>query len=303
MLFTLLYAVGLAVLARSRDFDLIGAILQLGLFGVAFPLLVWALTPRGTPAIEAARSTTVETLVLAVHLIALSIYLIGGPQLIDRCLPPAWVEMPRIHFFVSIAKKLIVFVALPFLIFRAFFGRRWNRYGATAATFRELPRRWWLLFVLTAVLVLFQYFFGGGAAPIRAGSFPAGELAIGLPLCFVWLAVEAGLVEEFFFRALVQSQLRSRFGSEVTAVPLMALIFGLAHAPGFIYRRSGEMEGLGSDPTALTAIAYSIVVLAPAGILFGVIWARTRNLFVAIVIHAAVDLLPNFPGFAQLWGF
>jgi membrane protease YdiL (CAAX protease family) len=109
------------------------------------------------------------------------------------------------------------------------------------------------------------------------------------------------LVEEFFFRALIQSQLTSALKSEVSGVALMSLIFGLAHAPGFIFRHAAEVEGLGSNPSALHAVAYTIVVLAVSGITFGVIWARTKNLFAVMLIHAAGDLLPNFAGFVQTW--
>jgi membrane protease YdiL (CAAX protease family) len=76
---------------------------------------------------------------------------------------------------------------------------------------------------------------------------------------------------------------------------------GWRHTPGFIFRYAGEVEGLGSNPSALAAIAYSIVVLAISGVTFGVIWARTKNLFAVILIHAAGDLLPNFDGFARTW--
>jgi membrane protease YdiL (CAAX protease family) len=113
--------------------------------------------------------------------------------------------------------------------------------------------------------------------------------------------VEAGLVEEFFFRALVQSHLAAALKSEVSGIVLMSLIFGLAHAPGFIFRHAGEVQGLGSNPSAFDAIAYLIVVLAISGVTFGVIWARTKNLFAAMLIHAAGDLLPNFGSFAQTW--
>src|SRR5439155_10140948 len=79
-------------------------------------------------------------------------------------------------------------------------------------------------------LIAFQYVLGGAAAPLREGKFAAYELFLGLPLCFAWLTIEVGLVEEFFFRALVQSQLAAWFKSEVGGVVLMSLIFGLAHA-------------------------------------------------------------------------
>lgn len=76
---------------------------------------------------------------------------------------------------------------------------------------------------------------------------------------------------------------------------------GLAHAPGFIFRQAGTAEGLGPNPTALDAIAYLIVVLAVTGILFGVIWARTKNLTALMLVHAAGDLLPNFATFIKTW--
>ena len=101
-------------------------------------------------------------------------------------------------------------------------------------------------------------------------------------------------MEEFFFRGLIQSQFAAALKSEVSGVVLMSLIFGLAHAPGFIFRHAGEVEGLGLNPSAIDAIAYSIVVLAVSGITFGIIWARTKNLFALMLIHAAGDLLPNF---------
>jgi uncharacterized protein len=113
--------------------------------------------------------------------------------------------------------------------------------------------------------------------------------------------IEVGLVEEFFFRALVQSRLAAWFKSEVSGVVLMSLAFGLAHAPGFIFRKAGAVEGLGANPSALDATAYSIVVLAVSGILFGVMWARTKNLVALMLLHAAGDLLPNFAEFVNVW--
>jgi CAAX protease family protein len=158
--------------------------------------------------------------------------------------------------------------------------------------------------VCTAVFrafLCFQYFVSSGGAAFRREHFTTFQLFVGLPLCFFWLFVEAGLVEEFFFRGLVQSHIAAAFKSEVSGIVLMSLIFGLAHAPGFIFRHAGEVEGLGSNPSAIDAIAYSIVVLAVSGITFGIIWARTKNLFALMLIHAAGDLLPNFGTFVRTW--
>jgi membrane protease YdiL (CAAX protease family) len=60
---------------------------------------------------------------------------------------------------------------------------------------------------------------------------------------------------------------------------------------------------LGANPTALDAVAYSIVVLAVSGVFFGVVWARTKNLFALMLLHAIGDLLPNFADFIKVWRF
>jgi len=44
------------------------------------------------------------------------------------------------------------------------------------------------------------------------------------------------------------------------------------------------------------------VVLSVGGIFLGIVWARTKNLFAVMIIHAAADLLPNFGQFVNTWG-
>jgi membrane protease YdiL (CAAX protease family) len=92
---------------------------------------------------------------------------------------------------------------------------------------------------------------------------------------------------------LLQSRLSAVLRSQLGGIVLMALLFGLAHAPG-LYLRSGiTHEGLGAHPSFLMAAGYSIVVISVAGFFLGVLWARTRNFALVVVIHAAGDLLPN----------
>jgi membrane protease YdiL (CAAX protease family) len=243
-------------------------------------------------------------IVLTGYIIALSLYLIGGPQWIDQHLPSFWIDSIRIRFFVNLIKKLVVFVAIPFAIFRFAFGYRIRDFGLQREGLRALRgNHLSVVLVVGGAFLAFQYFFSGGGAAFRRGHFTIYQLLLGLPLCFIWLLVEVGLVEEFFFRALVQSRLAAAFKSEVSGIVLMSLVFGLAHAPGFIFRHAGAVEGLGSNPSALDAIAYSIVVLAISGITFGVIWARTKNLLALALVHAAADLLPNFADFLKTWQF
>jgi len=298
----ILYCGAFAVLLGNENFEVAGALVVLVVFGIVLPLIAWIATRSAIPLSISINPGASELIVLSGYIIALSLYLIGGPQWIDQHLPSEWTDSVRIKSVIMLAKKLIVFVAIPFAIFRFGFGYRVRNFGVQREGLRalrgsHLP----VVLVVGGVFVAFQYFFSGGGASFRHGHFTADQLIVGLPLCFIWLFVEAGLVEEFFFRALVQSQLATAFKSEVGGVVLMSLIFGLAHAPGFIFRHAGDVEGLGPHPDAFDAVAYSIVVLAVSGVTFGVVWARTKNLFALMLIHAAGDLLPNFASFAQTW--
>jgi len=298
----IIYACAFVILLRNKSFDASGAIVVLIVFGIVFPLIAWIATRRASPLSISVNSGKTELIILVGYILVLSVYLVGGPQWIDQHLPYSWIDSARAKFFISLAKKLIVFVAIPFAIFRFSFGYRLRDFGIQGKGLEALHRSHLpVVLVVGGAFLAFQYFLSGGGAAFRHGRFSTYQLLLGLPLCFIWLFVEAGLVEEFFFRALIQSHFAAALKSEVGGTVLMSLTFGLAHAPGFIFRHAGEVEGLGSNPTALDAVAYSIVVLAISGVTFGVIWARTKNLFAVMLIHAAGDLLPNFAGFADTW--
>jgi len=298
----ILYVCAFGVLLRNKNFDATDAVFVLIVFGFAFPFIAWFSTRRAIPLPISVQTSKYRLIVLVGYIVVLSLYLVCGPQWIDQHLPSLWTDSVRIRFFITLVKKLVVFVGIPFAIFRFGFGYRIRDFGIQSEGLRalcgsHLP----VVLVVGGAFLAFQYFLSGGGASFRHGHFTTCQLLLGLPLCFIWLFFEAGLVEEFFFRALVQSQLASTFKSEASGIALMSLIFGLAHAPGFIFRHAGEVEGLGSNPGAIDSVAYSIVVLAISGLTFGVIWARTKNLFAVMLVHAAGDLLPNFVGFAQTW--
>jgi membrane protease YdiL (CAAX protease family) len=297
------YCASLALLWQNKSFGRADAMIEFIIFGIVFPLLAWVMTFRARPLQLEVRRSAGEIWLLCACLIGVTVYLIWGAQLSEAFVPGSWIFHPRSNFFVVLIRKVIVFVAVPFLLFRTIFGYRWRNFGLQLSGLRaiagnHLP----VVLGLSAAILLFQFFLGGGAAPLRHGEFKASQLAIGLPLCFAWLFIEAGLVEEFFFRALVQARLAAWFKSEVSGVALMALVFGLAHAPGFILRHAGIEEAIGANPSPSDSIAYAIVVLSVGGIFFGVVWARTKNLLAMMFIHAATDLLPNLKEFVGIWG-
>jgi membrane protease YdiL (CAAX protease family) len=146
---------------------------------------------------------------------------------------------------------------------------------------------------MSLVLVVFQSVAGRGLRDIAEAHVPGETLLLGMPLVFLWLVLEVGVVEEFFFRVLLQSRLSAALRSELGGIVLMSLIFGLVHAPGLYLRTSVTQEGLAAHPSFLMAVGYSIVITSVAGFFLGVLWARTRNFLVLILVHAATDLLPN----------
>jgi uncharacterized protein len=89
--------------------------------------------------------------------------------------------------------------------------------------------------------------------------------------------------------------------SEAGAIFVSALLFGLAHAPG-LYLRGGHLaEGLSGSPTPAWAAAYSLAIISPTGLLFGVLWWRTRSFVLVVLLHAWADLLPNLAPFIRTW--
>jgi membrane protease YdiL (CAAX protease family) len=296
------YGASLTLLWRNKAFGREDAISELSLFGFAFPVLAWLGTLRPRPLTLNVRRSAAEMAMLGLCLLLVAFYLIWGTAISDALFPASWLASPRGKFLIIFTRKLIVFVLIPFALFRFLFGYRWRDFGLQWEGLRALRGNHLAVVVLLSVVILlFQYFRGLAAAPIRRGELNALQLVVGLPLCFLWLLIETGLVEEFFFRGLLQTRCAVWFKSEVSGVAIMALLFGLAHAPGFILRGAALEEEIGPNPSAADAIAYSIVILSVGGIFFGVVWARTKNLWAVMIIHAATDLLPNLTRFVHTW--
>jgi len=193
--------------------------------------------------------------------------------------------------------KLTLFVAIPAALLTRGWGYRVGELSPVGMRWKALkPALWMSLAVLVMQTVL-----GRGLRDLGHAQVPAWLAAIAAPLAFAWLLLEVGLVEEFFFRVLLQTRLARVCGSELGGILAAATLFGLVHAPGFYLRTSATLEALGPSPSLATAVAYSLVVTSVAGIFLGVLWARTRNLAVLVIVHAAADLIPNLLPFLKAW--
>jgi membrane protease YdiL (CAAX protease family) len=282
--YILLYAATLFAMVRFGHFDAGEALGVFVVLGIGFSLLAWLLTLGVKPLAYEVRQPAKELAYLLLYLVPLAAFVAYGFDAVHR-----WVTTEPASSLFILAVKLAIFVAIPAWFMISRFGYKVSQLAPFA-----LPTSHLLVFLGMAVaLVAFQSIAGRGFRDIAAANVPAEKLLLGMPFVFVWLMLEVGVVEEFFFRVLLQSRLSAALRSELGGIVLMALLFGLVHAPGLYLRTSITQEGLSSHPSLLMAIGYSIVITSVAGFFFGVLWARTRNFLLLVMVHAAADLLPN----------
>ncbi len=285
-----IYMVALVALVVVEDYSIIEPLFILLIFGGLFPILAY-ITTRGhgdpTHAVLSLRAK--EYRVLGLVVLGITLYLTWGLGPLDRLgesLAPIGGEL------YTLLKKVIIFVVLPYIIFSRLFNYSRVDYGLTwSRIVHDIKRYWLMIVVVSGMFMAFNLFLGSGAQPIRHGLISRNDLAWVLPLTFFWLIIEVGLVEEFFFRGLLQPRVAAYFKSQIAGIFYAALIFGVAHAPG-LYLRGGHITATGADPSLLMAVGYSIVVISTAGLTMGYIWARTKSLTALIIIHAAGDLMP-----------
>jgi CAAX protease family protein len=284
-----LYAAVLALLHLREAFDVGEPLLVLGVIGIGFSCLAFLAT-RGTVTLGVpVREPRAECALLLAYLLLVIVpwlALVAGRV-------RGWVASPPVGEVLVLATKLAIFVALPW----AFFARR----GYTLRDFFAGWGRGHLRagLIVAAAAVAFQSSFGRGLGDLGSLGLSPLALGAGVTLAFVWLVVEVGLVEEFFFRALVQERAAALFRSPAAGVVVMAVVFGLAHAPGLYLRTAATQEGLTANPSLFAAVGYSLVVTSVAGLFFGVLWARTRNLALVCLVHAAFDLVPDLAPFLR----
>ena len=279
-----LYGATLYAMVRFGRFDPSEALGVFAVLGVGFSLAAWLLTIGVTPLQYQVRKPQRETATLLAYLSPLAAFIAFGFSAIHR-----WVPGEPADSLAILVAKLAVFVVIPAWILMAQSGYKFDELAPMSTKTSHM-----LVFLgMSLVLLVFQSVAGRGLKDIAEAHVPGDKLLFGVPLVFLWLVLEVGVVEEFFFRVLLQSRLSAALRSELGGIVVMSLIFGLVHAPGLYLRTSTTQEGLAAHPSPLMAVGYSIVVTSVAGFFLGVLWARTRNFLVLILVHAATDLLPN----------
>ena len=277
----------LAVKGADWTFPLI----SLGVFGLALSGLAWLLTRGARPPAVLVQRPAVE---LAAVMGFLALYAIGflgfGMTAVRGVFPPGQQQE-----LLVLGAKLLVHVALPALMLAALGARLGPLFAARA----NRPGFWPPLLVLGAIVIALLAVVSPSLKQIGDLHPSLATLAWAAPLSFVWIALEAGLSEEFLYRAVLQTRLAAVLRSEAGAIAVGALVFALAHAPGLYLRGAPGVDGYSTDP--LQVVAFTIATLSPIALLFGVLWTRTRSLLLLVLLHAAVDFLPNLSEFLEVW--
>ncbi len=278
-----LWAAVLILLRTFEGFEASEALAALVILGLIFPAFAMVATRRVSALPYIVRAPGIETVVLVTYLVAIAWVLVSGFGRVAR------IGAEPLHSVVLLGVKVLTFVALPAAIISALGHYQIAELIPASLGWRGLRPALWM----SAAAVLMQSFLGRGLRDIRGAHLPICVLVVAAPLSFVWLAIEAGIVEEFFFRVLLQERLAVMLRSPWGGLVVATVLFGLVHAPGFFLRPAATQEGLGSHPSLFMAVGYSIVLTSLAGLFLGVLWIRTKNFAVLVIVHTAGDLLPN----------
>lgn len=288
------YGLSLALLARTPNASLVDKLVEplflLAVLGGAFPALIWLLTRGRSRGHDDRPRWSAPSKRLAgplLYLAAFAVLVLGWGF---TALQAQWPDEPA-QSVAQTLLKLATMVVLPVLLFLR---------GSTLHPRFGTARLWWVFLGMAVAFLAFQAVFGRGLTTLRELAPAMTTLLWAVPLCWLWQVVEAGLCEEVLFRRVLQQRIADATRSQVAAVLWASLLFGLAHAPGLYLRGAHAMEGV-AETSVPWALAYSIVMIAPAGIAFGVLWARTRSLWLVVALHGTVDLLPQLAPFIRAW--
>ena len=283
---------GSVLYLRMHGADWTFPLISMGVFGLTLSGVAWLLTRGARPAAPLVRRAGAELGVLGVFLLVYAVVFLGwGLGALREAMPAG-----RLQDCAVLAAKLGVHVALPAALIVLVGGRiaPMLARGVSGAVF-------WRVFLVLAAILL------GLLAVVTPSLKQLGDLHPAMvtlvwaaPLSFVWISLEAGLCEEFLFRACLQTRLEAVTRSPVAAILVTSTVFALAHAPGLFLRGGPGVDGWSTDP--LQVATFTVATLSPIAILFGVLWTRTRSLPLCVLLHGTVDFLPHLPEFVAMWG-
>ena len=292
-IYVLLLALSLARLGPRPGFAAGEAVAGMIVFGLFFSLVAFWVTRGAAPRPVEMRHAGRELAAVGSYMVLFAVGFLGWGLSALRAACPGHPAQEVVLLGAKVAAMVLLPAAL--LAWMGCRPRELLRFDRPDRVERRA------LLVMGTLLLLLQLFAGRGPQMLAALPQPAWVIGLAAPFALAWMCLEAGLTEEFLFRFAFQTRAAAWLRSETAGLVAMALLFGLAHAPGYVLRGAHAMEGFAQAPDPLTAAAYSVVVVSPIGLAFGVLWARTRSLLLVVLLHGWADLVPNLAGFVRAW--
>jgi membrane protease YdiL (CAAX protease family) len=177
-------------------------------------------------------------------------------------------------------EKLFLLAILPIVLLKLLH----NSFASMGLTAKNWRRNFLIAITVFAALAISSAFYSGSAGLIMGGRFNSTHMLLGFVLGFVYFVFMAGFPEELLFRALIQTRLGAILGSRIGAVLLASLLFGMLHIDDIMRAHS---------VTLLQAFYRAFFIQTFLGMIFGVLWERTRSLLPGIFVHSADNALNN----------
>lgn len=288
--YALVWILSTAYLALSGG-DWSFPIVSLLIFGCGFSALGWLLTRKMEAPAVPMNNPRRESLVLLGWLAIYGIVIFGWLYgVFKQAIPPGQTQQLAVLGF-----KLLVHVVIPTALLLAVGG------SIRAMWDTGLQRKgFW-----TALIVLCGISFGlltlVSPALEQIGGLKLSPVAtlFAISAAWLWISLEAGLCEEFLFRAALQSRLSAWLSSPAAGIVLTSLLFALSHVPGLFLRGTPDTDGYSTDP--FQVVAFTIATLSPLSLMLGVLWARSRSLLLVVLVHGAIDALQFTAQFVHIW--
>lgn len=289
--YLVIWAASTAYLAISGG-DWVFPFASLIIFGLIFSGVIWFLTRKmNAPDVPVNRPAR-ESIGLLAYLSIYAVLLIG---IWLGTLREAIPEGPNQEWAV-LGYKLLIHVGVPAAIILALG-------GAVRPLFDGgMDRKgfWTTLIVLSAMMFGLLALVSPSLTQIGALNLDPAWTLFWVIASWTWLSIEAGICEEFLFRACLQSRLTAWMRSPVAGIAVTSILFGLAHWPGLYFRGGPGVDGWSTDP--IQVAAFTIATLSPLSVSLGLLWARSRSLLLIVIVHGAIDALPHTAEMVGIWG-
>jgi membrane protease YdiL (CAAX protease family) len=290
LIYLVVWGVSTAYIAATGG-DWVFPIASLVIFGLILSGIIWFLTRKMcAPAVPVA-SPKRESLGLLGYLAIYAFLLIGVWLGTVRNSVP---EGPNQEWAV-LAYKLLIHVGLPVAVILALG-------GAIRPLFDAGTQRkgfWSTLIVLCALMFALLALVSPSLKQIGELNLAPAAALFWVLVSWAWLSAEAGLCEEFLFRACLQSRLTAWLKTPVAGITLTSVLFGLSHWPGLYLRGGPGVDGWSTDP--IQVAAFTVATLSPLSVALGFLWARSRSLLLVVLVHGAIDALPHTAETFQIW--